>query len=231
MIVYNGTPDPIEWQHVGIIGTIGADEVIEMPDGRGNKFGRRGLVQMAFGDDKEAKKQESLNLWRRFWEDQVAAFNQHNEDQHQKGNRYARPNAELESHAKDLGLDLFQPTKLKESKNIREVYELQQENKTLKQSLDSLQSQVSELIGAIKGQSQDAINMANINVKNNKSPGTTDEIEKNRNKYKRLTRNAMNGWVKNNWDEIQKMPQENRFEITTMYQDFYQVSFPDEKPD
>ena len=90
MIVGNFTPDPIDWMHIGITGTIEPGETAEMDEGRArhilNKFARRGLVQMQFGDEPGDKKKESIKLWTSFWEQQITAFNQHNEDQKEKEN-------------------------------------------------------------------------------------------------------------------------------------------------
>ena len=60
MIVGNFTPDPIEWMHIGITGVVNPNEIVEMDNARAkhvlNKFARRGLVQMQYGDDAETKK-------------------------------------------------------------------------------------------------------------------------------------------------------------------------------
>ena len=52
----------------------------------------------------------------------------------------------------------------------------------------------------------------------------------NKKKYASLSANTMSGWLKNNWDDYLTMPEENKFEIETRYQELYQTPFPIEKP-
>lgn len=59
---------------------------------------------------------------------------------------------------------------------------------------------------------------------------TSDIVATNRKKYASLTEKTFKGWLKNNWDEVQAMPEENRFEIKTKYQELYETPFPAETP-
>ncbi len=223
MIIGNFTPDAIDWMHIGISGTIGPGETVEMGESRAkhvlNKFARRGLVQMQFNDDLELKKKESIKQWTDFWELQIVQFNQHNEDQKEKGNRYARPTPELKTHAEALGLVLLQPWRI-ESKDSPELKRLTQENVDLRATVEAQTGQINEILEMLKkGQPVPE-----------EEEAVTDIVAVNRKKYVSLTANTMSGWLKNNWEEIQEMPEENRFEIQTRYQDLYQTPFPEEKP-
>lgn len=223
MIVGNFTPDPIPWMHIGVTGSVNPGEIVEMDSSRAkhvlNKFARRGLVQMQYGDDAETKKKESMALWTSFWETQIIQFNQHNEDQKEKGNRYARPTPELAEKAKFFGLDLLQPWRI-ESKESPELKKVQEENVALKSIVDAQTGQIAEILEMLK--------------KGQPVPETaepiTDVLAANRKKYGSLTANTMSGWLKNNWEEFQGMPEENRFEIKARYEDLYQTPFPEEKP-
>jgi hypothetical protein len=223
MIIGNFTPDPIDWMHIGISGTIGPSETVEMGESRAkhilNKFARRGLVQMQFNDDIELKKQESMNQWTAFWEQQIVQFNQHNEDQKEKGNRYARPTPELKAHAEILRLELLQPWRI-EAKESPELKRLQEENVKLRTTVDAQTGQIAEILEMLK---------AGQPVPETVEP-VTDIVSVNRKKYASLAANTMSGWIRNNWEDIQEMPEENRFEIQSRYEDLYQTPFPAEKP-
>lgn len=225
MIIGNFTPDPIEWMHIGISGTIGPGETVEFGESRAkhvlNKFARRGLVQMQFNDELDSKKQESMKQWTNFWEQQIIQFNQHNEDQKEKGNRYARPTEDLKAHAVLLGLELLQPWRI-EAKDSPELKRLQEENIALRTTVDAQTGQIAEILEMLKkGQP--------VPEEVTEEP-VADLVTANRKKYASLSATTMSGWVKNNWEEIQEMPEENRFEIQTKYQALYETPFPVEKP-
>ena len=230
MIIGNFTPDAIEWMHIGINGIIEPGETVEMDDSRArhvlNKFARRGLVQMRYGDDPLAKKNESMAQWSNFWEHQVVTFNQHNEVQKEKGNRYAKPPPELVAHAKILKLELLQPFRIESKDESPQLKALQEENASLKATVETQTGQINqilEMIKAGKGVPQtEPIEPAGVDL--------LDVIAENRKKYNSLSANTMSGWLKNNWEEFQEMPEENRFEIKTRYEDLYETPFPVEKP-
>lgn len=230
MIVGNFTPDPISWMHIGITGTIEPGETVEMDEGRAkhilNKFARRGLIQMQFGDEVEVKKKESMALWMNFWEQQITSFNQHNEDQKEKGNRYARPTKELSEKAKILGLELLQPWRI-EKTDDKIVKALQAENVELKATVETQSGQIAQILDMLKEGKVDE-------PAPDKAPGPEAILDvvvaDNRKKYSSLTIKTMAGWLKNNWEELLVMPEENRFEIETRYLELYQTPFPTEKP-
>lgn len=270
MIVANFTCDPIDWMHVGANGTIPAYDpddpkrphIVIFEDGRArfilNKFAIRGLVAMNFGDDEKEKKTEALNLWTRFWERQIEAHNQHNEDQKEKGNRYSRPTDELDRHAKLLGLELLRPWRVEAKGDNKQVDELRGENVALRKSLEAMQSQMTELMRMMAGGM--ANNVAGGQIKPQqqaepkKEPDEPDEkpaerlesgaaseattedgdgldkiIEANRNKYMRLGESNLSLWLNKNWDAVLEMPEENRLEIKEKYEKVYGESFPKSK--
>lgn len=237
MIVGNFTPDPVDWMHIGISGTIKPGETVEWDEGRArhilNNFARRGLVQMQFGDEPEDKKKESMRLWVGFWEQQITAFNQHNEDQKEKGNRYARPTPELLEKAKTLGLELLQPWRI-EKTDDKQIKALMAENVALKDTVTEQSKQISEQSGQINeilemlkaGQTGEAITTPEPAPEE----ATLGDVMANKKKYASLGVKTMAAWLKNNWDEYLGMPQENRFEIETRYQELYQTPFPEDQP-
>jgi len=240
MIVGNFSPDPIEWMHIGIVGTIEPGETVDMDEGRArhilNKFARRGLVQMVFGDEVEVKKKDSMALWMNFWEQQITSFNQHNEDQKEKGNRYARPPKELIEKAKTLGLELLQPWRI-EKTDDKIVKALQAENVELKATVETQSGQIAQILDMLKAGKVDEPAPERV-TEPDKEPDKAPDPEaildvlvaENRKKYSSLTIKTMAGWLKNNWEELLVMPEENRFEIETRYLELYQTPFPTEKP-
>lgn len=259
MIIANFTCDKIEWTHLGANGTIPAYNpdnpkkpyICNFDDSRANfilnKFGVRGLVVMNYGDDEEAKKSESLKLWRRFWERQIENQNQHNEQQKEAGNRYSRPTDELDAHAKMLGLDLLRPWRV-EAKSSKETEELKGENMALKESMKTLQAQMAEMMKMMIGGGKAGNVQAPPTQSENSQPAkpkdelskakniSDEEIKKqgliaaNNNKYRRLGESNMNLWVNKNWDDIMLMPEENKLEIEEKYLSIYGEPFPTERP-
>jgi len=248
MIIANFSVDSIEWQHIGANGIIPAYDpndpkkphIINFEDSRANhilnKFAVRGLVVMNFGDDEEAKKAESLKLWKRFWERQIENHNQHNEQQKEAGNRYSRPTDELDAHAKLLGLDLLRPWRV-EAKNTKETEELRGENMALKKSMETLQAQMAEMMKmmisggqAVNVQSQstqpetsEPVKVKDISDDEVKKRGI---IEANNNKYRRLGESNLNLWLSKNWEDVMVMPEENKLELEEKYLKLYGVPFP-----
>jgi hypothetical protein len=153
MIVANFTPDTIEWQHVGITGTLLPNDVVDLPEGRANhilnKFGRRGVIVMNFGDKEEASREKAMELWRDFWEYQITQFNQHNENQKEKGNRYERPTKEILDHAEILGLELLSPWVVKKGTDSGSGGNTA-EMETMKQQMGVLSSTVSALTDLVQ---------------------------------------------------------------------------------
>lgn len=227
MIVANWTPDPINWMHMGITGTIpgykeGSDaHIVEMDDARAkhilNEFAKIGLVQMQFGDDPKVKKKESIALYNRFWEHQITTFNQGNEQQKEQGNRYNRPTELLSAKADEFDLELRQPWKIPKKADA-DIQALRDENAALRVANKEQGKQIAQILKMLKV------------GKTPEMPKPDDVVVVNRKKYVSLAEKTMKGWLKNNWDEIQAMPEENRFEIQTKYQELYETPFPAEKP-
>lgn len=233
MIIGNFTPDPIDWMHIGINGTVEPGETVEMSDSRAkhvlNKFARRGLVQMRYGDDTLEKKNESMAQWTNFWEHQVVTFNQHNEDQKEKGNRYAKPTETLMAHAKTLGLELLQPFKIKSKDESAELKAMREENASLRSTVEAQTGQINQILEMIKA-GKEVPGKAETETIEPPGEDPLDVVAVNRKKYLSLSANTMPGWLKNNWEEFQEMPEENRFEIKTRYEDLCKTPFPEEKP-
>lgn len=154
MIVANFTPDIVEWQHVGITGTLLPNDVVDLPEGRANhilnKFGRRGVIVMNFGDKEEESREKAMGLWRDFWEYQITQFNQHNENQKEKGNRYERPTKEILDHAEILGLELLSPWVVKKSAGDTGSGGNNTEVEAMKQQMGVLSSTVSTLTDLVQ---------------------------------------------------------------------------------
>ena len=242
MIVGNWTPDPINWQHMGITGTIpgykkGSDKhIVDMDDGRArhilNEFAKIGLVQMQFGDDSEVKRKESIALYNRFWEHQITVFNQGNEQQKEQGNRYNRPTDLLAAKANEFGLELKQPWMVPK-KDDEAIKLLREENAELKAANKEQGKQIAQILAMLEGggaagapgpgpvKTSEPLSVPDV---------TSDIVATNRKKYASLTEKTFKGWLKNNWDEVQAMPEENRFEIKTKYQELYETPFPAENP-
>jgi len=227
MIVGNFTPDPINFTHQGITGTIPACKegsqahVVEMDDARArhilNKFTKIGLVQMQFGDDPEVKAKESVALYNRFWEHQIEVFNQNNEQQKEQGNRYSKPTDLLAEKAKAFGLEIKRPWMVPR-KDDEAVKVLREENAELKAANKEQGRQIAQILEMLKGQNAEPVKVE------------PDAITVNRKRYSSLVERTMKGWLKNNWDDVEKMPEENQFEIKTKYQEIYETPFPTEKP-
>ena len=235
MIVMNGTPDPINWQHQGITGSIpgckegSQDHVVEMDDARANhilnKFAKIGLVQMQFGDDPEVKMKESMAQYNRFWEHQIEVFNQNNEQQKESGNRYSKPTDLLAAKAKAFGLEIKRPWMIPR-KDDEAMKLLREENAELKTANKEQGKQIAQILSMLKGRSVPEP----VEMENSEPEPAPDVVATNRKKYASLTEKTMKGWLKNNWGEFQAMPEENKFEIKTKYLEFYETPFPAEKP-
>jgi len=153
MIVANYTPDPITYIHGGIPATIEPGKMVELEEKKANfvlnKFDKRGLVAMKFGDRPEDKQKAAMEQWKRFWRRQIVNFNQDNERRKNTQREYVEPTEELLQHATTLGIELVGPWTIKQTDNVA-VQAVLVENATLKAEMSSLKAQMQELIEAIK---------------------------------------------------------------------------------
>jgi len=153
MIVANYTPDPITYIHGGIPGTIESGKMVEIEDKKANfilnKFDKRGLVAMKFGDNQDAKREEAMAQWRRFWNRQIIVYNQDNERRKNTQREYVEPTKELVDHAQVLGIELLGPWTIKHTDNAA-VQAMIIENANLKVEMSALKSQMQDLIDAMK---------------------------------------------------------------------------------
>lgn len=232
MRIANYSPDDINWRWVGKDGVIKSGEDVELGDNQAKhiltKVGAKGLVQLDFPDgdkDKylEQKKADSMSRYYDFWELQITNQNQINEAQKEKGNRFARPTKELIKHAEALDLDLMRPWTAKDSKDRSAVKNLEDENKSLKDSLVALQGQMQAVMTMMAA--KEAGGKPGI------VQGSDDDIKANKRKYQSLQKETMPGWVKNNWELIKDMPEVNRIEIEEKYQKLCNAPYPTEKPE
>ena len=227
MEIGNFTPDLIEYMHVGISDMIKPGEVKEVPDATGkhvlNKFDRRGLVQVKFSDasNMEALKAKSMARWTEFWEDQITRFNQHNEDQKEKGNRYVKPPESLKKRAKMFGIEILQPWRI-ERKESPELARVERENKDLKDKLTELTKQMEGLAKAVK-----AVQPVQIVEATGGIAKTEDTVKVNRKRYISLTADTCKGFVVNRVDDIRNWPEINRQELREKWEGFYDEPFPD----
>ena len=153
MIVANYTPDPISYTHAGISAVLEPGQLKDLDDNKAkfilNKYDRRGLVALKFGDDPEVKRQEAMETYKRFWTRQVVLYNQDNERRKNTQREYTEPTPELVAHAKKLGIELVGPWTVKQTESGA-VQALRDENATLKSQLTLLSEQIAELAKAMK---------------------------------------------------------------------------------
>ena len=225
MIVANYTPDDIEYVFGGITGTVKSGQLRELSDAAAkhilNKFDRRGLLQLRFGDKPEEKQAEALALWKRFWTRQVVVFNQDNERRKNTNREYVEPTQELLEHSKRLGIEVIGPWSVKENDN-EALKMLRDENFELKTQLNAVMSQVQELVGAMKARGDvpvelrtaaEKVELSNAGVKIEQEPEKAPEpdpdvadLENARvliNEFQMLNREKFGDWVVMNLDRLQ----------------------------
>src|SRR3972149_7613003 len=134
--VANFTPDPIRWHHLGATAILEPGAVVEFETHRANhivnKFGPRGIVTLAYGDDQAAKAKEAMATWRRFWVKQITVYNQDNEKRKNTNREYVDPTEILLEHSKTLGIPLVGPWMVKDTADDVAVQALQNENAELR---------------------------------------------------------------------------------------------------
>jgi hypothetical protein len=153
MIVANYTPDTITYTHSGSTSTIKPGELKDLEDSKANfilnKFDRRGLVALKFGDIPEKKREEAMKTYKAFWTRQILVYNQDNERRKNTQREYAEPTEQLVEHAKELGIEIIGPWTVKQT-DSGAVQALRDENATLKSQLSLLSQQIADLANAMK---------------------------------------------------------------------------------
>lgn len=215
MVICNFTPDAILWMHGGVDGTLKPGDIYECQDSRGrhilNKFDKRGILRLEFGQDPQTKREEAMEVWRRFWEHQVVYFNQDNERRKNTNKEYVEPTRELHEHAQKLGLELVGPWSIKHTDDSK-VQLLKDENDTMRVSIEMLTKQVEALTKLVQSQNRpDELRTVDEKIaiaakKGAESEGKTesnDEHVKIINEFNKLSRDRFGEWVITNMDRIQ----------------------------
>lgn len=156
MYIANFTPDPVEWQHVGVVGTLEPDDITEFDDARAkhilNKWGARGLLKVDYEDKgrEDELREQAMKMWRRFWERQVTNFNQHNEVLKNENKAYIRPPRHIEEKARELNIELVGPWKIEKVQPGADPKEFE----SMKSELSELKSMVSDMASMMKSVAQ-----------------------------------------------------------------------------
>lgn len=209
MIIANFTPDTIEWMHGGINGVLKTNDVKEFDESRGNhilnEYTPRGLLRMEYNDDPEIKKKEAMAIYTRFWEKQVVVFNQHNERLKNENKAFVMATPQLETKAKEMGIELVGPWKLKIPAQNKEIERLQRENRELGSKFDKLQDQMADLIQTITSERQATTMEKDIYIK----------------QFKQRSKANYLPWVRLNVDKIRSWPPDIQEEAHMKFLAFY----------
>lgn len=165
-IIANFTPDEIRWKHVGQSGVLKPNDITEFDTPRANhilnKWGRRGLVVMRYGEEEEDKRKEAMDIYLSFWKRQIINFNRFNETRKNENRDYVFPDPLLEKKAKDLGIKVIGPWQLEIPVGDAQVAQLKQENAALRNEvvdvraqLDDVNDKLDTLISAMSGSDED----------------------------------------------------------------------------
>lgn len=245
IIIYNPTNEEFTATYIGISDKILPEQKLRVDDARGraylNELGKRGLVQLEYGDEGEGAKRKAdagRNKNLEFKRKNVLRYNQTNERAKMNGAAYNDPPQQIKEYAEELGLSLIQPFQFTDEKNIR-MADLKQESLSkdrllaekdremgeLKDSMKTMQEQMSAMMAMFQGQKAAAPA---------KSPeAVAVDIVEIRKKlgFKSLNSNQYERWVHRNWQEIFTQPDEIQREIKMKYADLYARPFPDERPE
>lgn len=225
MIISNYTPDDVEYVYGGIHGTIKSGQLKEIEDAAGrhvlNKFDRRGLLQLQFGDKTEDKQKQAMSLWKSFWKRQITIFNQDNERRKHTQREYVEPTEELLAHAKKMGIEIVGPWSVKETDDAL-VKNLRDENFELRTQLNAVVEQVKSLVDAMQVRGDipmelrtaaEKVELSQAGVKVTPEPEKEPEkdleaadIEHSReliNEFQMLNREKFGDWVLMNLDRLQ----------------------------
>lgn len=212
MIIANFTPDPILWMHGGIDGTLKPGDIMDCPDARGkhilNKFDRRGILVLKFGDDPQKRAEDAMRIWKSFWEKQITIFNQDNERRKNTNKEYVDPTPELREHAEKLGLNLVGPWTIKVTEDV-ELRRLKAENAELTSKIDRLTTQMSQIVEAMQARevpqelrtASEKIEIAKRGVESQEKPAVSDS--KLVSEFSTLKTEKFGEWVMTNLDRLQ----------------------------
>ena len=225
MHIANLTPDPIEWMHIGVTGTLKPGDIKEFDDRRGShiltKFARRGLVKLAYNDDLTEKRKQALESWEKFWRYQVTVFNQDNERRQSTNREYVYPTRELEEHAKELGMKLVGPwtQERNEGTDMKAVMDMLAKVNEQNAIIAQLTQQVAELHAKQGGTAAAAIQKADEQkaeeelkiskqeakktLKKFKEEEVKNDVEPYLNEFMGLNKEDLTKWVLDNADFLQ----------------------------
>ena len=157
MYVGNYTPDSIEYMFMGRPGMIKAGQVVEMEDAQGrhvlNKFGKRGLLKLEFGDNPEVLKVKAREIYEQFWIRAITTFNQDNETRENQHRGYVHPTPALRLKAQELGVELVGPWTFRETANTdsKVLAATLQENASLKVMMEQMSQRLAGLEKVLSG--------------------------------------------------------------------------------
>ena len=215
MLVGNYTPDDIDWEHIGQVGTLKSGFVEDFPDPRANhiltKFGPRGILKVEWDkrNDEKAYQSKAIEMYKRFWHTQIAVFNQGNEARRNENRPYVFPTKSLQQKSDELGMILIEPWKAVKTTESATVNKVLQENEALKESLKSLQGEFRELIELVK----------EINTKEEKpvSVNTAEILQQ----FKNLSKDNFRNWVIENKSVIPDFPVSVYNAVQGKWRNFY----------
>jgi len=171
-IIKNPTNELMEPMHAGKTYSFPPDHVMQVPGKAAghilNEYGQRGLVQLNYGDNSNASKQDpevtieeykskaGLRKNKQFKTRQVEVYNQDNEARRGRNDPFVTPTDQVKGYAKELGLDLLGPYTAPDNKQA-EVNALVAENADLKGMMKKLMEQNQAILANMNG--------ANVNTK------------------------------------------------------------------
>lgn len=154
MIICNFTPDKVPWMHIGQAGALEPGDIKEFDDARAkhilNKWGARGVLRYELNEDVEEKRKQSMQIYKRFWMNQISSFNQLNEARKNENKPYNFPTNDLVEHAETLGVELVAPWRTVQKTDDKQVAELKAENKELRGQVHDLKEDMAEILAIMK---------------------------------------------------------------------------------
>jgi hypothetical protein len=253
-VLFNPSNELFETQYVGETVAIqpypDPGHMLKVDDARArhvlNVLGPRGLTTLDYGDsdeDKEAKAKSGRERNKAFKRKQVIEFNQLNQGNEQRKLPYIVPTKQLAGYADELGITLLQPYshpdegREKVSGLLNEVKEKDTLIKEQGKQISDLGSQVSTLSGQVS-QLLKAFQQPDKPQKEKVAWVEPVEggdggilIDKEMLKFRTLNTPQLMGWLKKNWDNIPKYPEEIRSEIEARHEKLFGIPLPDDLPE